>query len=227
MAKRARAEEGGTPADQLFTRRRTTAPAAPDDRGTLLADLTLNAPTENILFGDGGSEGPPMERMTYDDLMDITHKDCFACQRINSDSLRENEYFYKLMKLYTDNSTATCRESVYRLVKEYFDEEIRPLLIQDEDDEGIKEWPLEVIREHFLRHSNYATDEVIRQINITTGLRNHMMNYLVQVDHTKEKVKYDINYIKTMISLNQEIRKLRSMKKELPNLIGYDHVLNY
>jgi hypothetical protein len=213
--------------DRFFTRRRTEAAATSDDRGTLLADLTLDAPTNAVLYGDPDDGEGAMERMTYDDLLDITHKECFACQRINSDSLRENEYFYKMMKLYTDNSTATCRESVYRLVKEYFDEEIKPLLDKDEEDTGIKEWPLEVIREHFLRHSSYATDEVIRQINITTGLRNHMMNYLVQVDPTKEKVKYDINYIKTMITLNQEIRKLRSMKKELPNLIGYDHVLNY
>lgn len=219
------------PPDRFFVARGVPAPrrSAPSaERDSLLDSLNLNALPAGDLFGDGpGDEDANMARMSYEDLMEVKHKNCFGCQRINQESLKENEYYLSMMKLYRDNCGNTCSDSVYRLVKEYFDEEIKPILDVDETDTGIKEWPLEVIREHFQRHTKYATDEVLRQINITTALRDHMMNFLVQVDSGGEKARYDVNYIKVMITLNQEIRKLRTMRKDLPNMIGFDNVLNH
>jgi hypothetical protein len=206
---------------------RASAPSV-ENRDSLLDSLNLNAVPAGELFGDGpGDDDAHMARMSFEDLVEVKHKNCFGCQRINQESLKENEHFLNMMKLYRDNCSNTCGESVYRLVKEYFDEEIKPILDDDDTDTGIKDWPLEVIHEHFQRHTNYATDEVLRQINITTALRDHMMNFLVQVDSGGDKAKYDVNYIKVMITLNQEIRKLRSMRKELPNMIGFDNVLNH
>lgn len=215
------------PPGQFFVPRRTSAPAA-ETRDNLLDTLNLNAvPAGDFFGGADADEDAHMARMTYEDLVQVKHKNCFGCQRINQESLKENEYYLNMMKLYRDNCSNTCSETVYRMVKEYFDEEIKPFLDRDDNDDGIKDWPLEVIREHFQRHTNYATDEVLRQINITTALRDHLMNNLVHVDESKDKAKYDVNYIKVMITLNQEIRKLRSMKKELPNMLGFDNVLNH
>ena len=229
--KRRRTPEGppATPPEKFFVPRPVRSSASSvENRDSLLESLNLNALPAGDLFGDGpGDDDGNMARMSYEDLVEVKHKNCFGCQRINQESMKENEYYLNMMKLYRDNCSNTCGESVYRLVKEYFDEEIKPILEADETDNGIKDWPLEVIREHFQRHTNYATDEVIRQINITTALRDHMMNFLVQVDSGGEKAKYDVNYIKVMITLNQEIRKLRSMRKDLPNMIGFDNVLNH
>lgn len=184
-----------------------------------IAHLNLSTPIGPMVEFSDGMEEDDMEPMTYDDLVTVKHTDCFACENINSASLRENHLYYNMMKLYTDNSTSICRDSIYRLIKEYYDSYIKEKV-------NGREWTLECIKEHFLKHTMYATDEILRQINITAGLRNHMMNHLVKVGG-KTKVQYDINYIKTLISLNQELRKLRAMRKDLPNLVGYDNVLNY
>lgn len=193
-----------------------------------ITQLNLATPIGPMVeFGDMAGEEDEMETMTYDDLITVKYTDCFACQNINSASLRENEVYFNMMKLYTDNSTAICRDGIYKLIRDYFVLHVKPELdLADESEGGVRDWPLECIKEHFLKHTMYATDEILRQINITAGLRNHMMNHLVKVG-AGTKVKYDLNYIKTLISLNQELRKLRAMKKELPNLVGYDHVLNF
>lgn len=224
--------ESGVPPAEFFNqcppvRPRASAPSV-ENRDTLLNTLNLNAlPTIEAAGGDDDYSDAGMERLGFAELKAIKHRNCFACQRINQESLKENELFLNMMKLYKENVTNACGTSVYKLVKEYFDEEIKPVLDSDPDDTELKDWPLEVIQEHFERHTNYATDEIIRQINITTALRDHLMNNLVKVDVTKDKAKYDVSYIKVMISLNQEIRKLRAMKKDLPTMIGFDHVLNH
>lgn len=179
----------------------------------------------NIDCDDIEHDENAMETLSFDDLMKVQHSSCFACQRINQNTLRDNEYYYKMLQLYKDNATGTCLETVYIMVKDYFDTQIKPILDEDEDDDGLKEWPLEVIREHFQRHTLYATDEIIRQINVTTALRDHLMNNLVKVN--SNSAKYDVKYIQTLINLNQEIRKLRSMKSEIPAWFGFDNTLNY
>jgi len=179
----------------------------------------------NIDESDIDLDNSGMETLTFDDLMQVQHENCFACQRINASTLRDNEYYYKMLQLYRDNATGTCLESVYCMVRDYFINEIKPFLDADNEDDGLKEWPLEVIREHFKRHTLYATDEIMRQINVTTALRDHLMNNLVQVN--SKSAKYDVKYIQTLINLNQEIRKLRSMKSEIPGWFGFDSTLNY
>ena len=160
--------------------------------------------------------------ISYDEMTKIEHTNCFACLNITPMSLRENKYHYNLLKLYTDNSTSICKEAIFKLVKTYYDEEIFPITKI--------EWKIEAVREHFLFHTNFPTDEILRQISITSGVRKHLINNLVEKNEDIEsgvKYKFQLNNLKMLISLNKELRILRNLKSELPQMLGYDTTLNY
>lgn len=159
---------------------------------------------------------------------DLTMKDlttyneaqhCFFCTHINTKSLQENEIFYNLMKLYTDNSQSVCKDAIYNMMLQYYDNFIKEHL------DG-KCLSIHEIETHFSLHTSFATDEILTQINITKGVRRHIMNQLAKLDD-EGNVKINDGNVKMLLVLNKELRTLQQMKDELPNHIGYDNTLSY
>ena len=153
------------------------------------------------------------------DLMSYSEaKDCFFCKYINSKSLQENEIFYNFMKLYTDNASAVCKDAIFDMMLNYFNEHIKEhinvnLTVQE-------------IENHFTNHTRYATDEVLTQINMLKGVRRHLMNQVAKMDEDGG-IKINDSNVKLLVSINKEIRTLTQMKDELPNHLGYDSTLNF
>jgi hypothetical protein len=192
----------------------------PKKRNRLLEDMSMLDPID--MGGpqiDHGSGDEPMFPVSFDEITAVQHMECYACNHITAASIGENPYHSRLVRLYTENSTTICKDAIYSLVKRYFDEEIRA-------DVGM-EWPLPVIKEHFLCHTMYPTDEVLTQINITAGLRRNVMNNLIKRDESGANTKVDMNNAKLLISLNKELRILRQLKGDIPSMLGYDANLNY
>lgn len=181
--------------------------------------LDAFADLDPVSTADDMDTEPQMFPVTFEDMTTVKHKQCYACNNITSASLRENKYHANMIGLYTDNSTSICKDVIYRLVKDYYDQEIR--------EQSQQEWPIDVIKEHFLCHTMYPTDEILTQINITSGLRRKLMDNIVQKNEAGDSVKFNINNAKLLISLNKELRILRKMKEEIPNMIGFDQTLNY
>lgn len=185
----------------------------------------LNLLNINMDIDESDGTANTLERVSIDELInEPQYGECFACRYINEQSLNENELFYKLMKIYVDNVCTISRHAVFSLMHEFFQTEVKPAM----SNEGIAvNWTVDEIKTHFQFHTNFPTDEVLRQIRISTSLRNTLINYIVQMSSDKSEAKFDINYIKTAVLLNQEIRKLCSMKKDLPGLIGFNQSLNF
>lgn len=156
--------------------------------------------------------------ISYEEMTRVNHPNCYACNHITPSSIKENKYHYNLMKLYTDNSTSICPEAIYKLVKDYYDEEIKP--------ETQIEWSIEAIKEHFLTHTRFPTDEILRQINITQGVRKYLMDSLIEKTDDEEP-KFNMNNIRMLVSLNKELRTLCQMKGEIPSMVGFNQELNY
>lgn len=154
----------------------------------------------------------------YEEMTRVNHPNCYACNHITPASIRENKYHYNLMKLYTDNSTSICPEAIYKLIKEYYDQELKP---QTEI-----EWSIDAIKEHFLTHTMFPTDEILRQINITQGVRRYLMDSLIEKSDDEEP-KFNMNNIRMLVSLNKELRALRQLKGEIPSMVGFNQELNY
>jgi hypothetical protein len=160
----------------------------------------------------------PSEYIGVDELTTVQHKACFACKYINNDSLLEDETYRALMRLYTENSSNIELDATFELVKEFYDSEIKPVLQMD--------WPLHVIKEHFTRHTNYPTDEILRQIQIKKALREHMINNVVE-KCPNGNTKYDLSVMKQITSLEKDILTLLKLKKDIPTMVGYSEILNY
>jgi len=172
------------------------------------------------LCGDA-EDSSTMVPMTYEDMTAIAYTGCFACENLNAAALRENDVYFRMMKLYTDNAGSICKDAIYRLIKAFFDREVLPHL-----DAG-RDWSLTCIRDHFLCHTMYPTDEILTQISATAGLRRHLMNNLAKKDVADGSITFNLNNIKTLIALNKELRVLRQMKKDIPGMVGFDETLNY
>ena len=185
-------------------------------RQRLLDDIMLSEPINPDGFTP---ECPKMIPVTFDEMTKVNHPKCYACTHITPASLRENKYHFNLLKLYTDNSTSICKDAIYALIKEYYDKEIKP--------NTDIEWHLAAIKEHFQSHTMYPTDEILRQINITQGVRSFLMDNLMERSENGDTVKFQMNNLKMLISLNKELRTLRLLKNDVPGMIGYDQQLNY
>lgn len=146
--------------------------------------------------------------------------ECFACKYINSKSLRENDRFMAMMRIYTDNSSVISKEYIWIMIKRFYDEFIRPQLPSNE-----YPWTIDCIEEHFSTHSRYPTDEILRQISIKQALRNQIANAIVY-DNNQEKT-FDRENIKLLIMIDREIRSILMTKKDISNMIGYCEVLDY
>lgn len=187
-----------------------------EKRRRLLDDLLLSDPVNPDAMSTSEPQTIPV---TFEEMSKVAYPDCYACNSISPASLRENKYHRSLMKLYTDNSTSICKGAIYNLIKEYYDSEIKPTT-------GV-EWSLEAIKEHFQSHTMYPTDEILRQINITQGVRNYLMDYLIERGERDDKMKFNMNNLKMIVNLNKELRTLRTLKNDIPNMIGFDQQLNY
>ncbi|GBG16202.1 Hypothetical Protein FCC1311_116772, partial [Hondaea fermentalgiana] len=138
------------------------AAAAHDATGTFDEDTDMGDDGEN----DGAVVMLPM---TYEQLTEVKFKEtCFACKYINAGSMRENPEFVTLMKLYTENAEAVSQPALFRLVKAHFDRHCRPIVRE--------EWTLPCIEEHFTVHTNYPTDEILKQLKVLTSIRNNMIS---------------------------------------------------
>lgn len=171
--------------------------------------------------GDTVVEDDVMVPITFDEMTKVNHSDCWACHNVTPAAVRENKHIFNLVRLYTDNSTSICKDAIYSLVKEYYDTQIKPKT------QNKVEWSLESIREHFMRHTRYPTDEIIRQIDMAEGIRTYLMDNLAQQNKTDGQIKFNHQNVKMLISINKELRILRNMKQEIPQMIGYDATLDY
>jgi hypothetical protein len=203
-----------------------SSPVSSSKRQRVLDDIMGAAPVDVDSAGLGGVYGDvdteeEMVSMTYEEVTDVGYSACFACENVDAEALRSNPVYLNMMKLYTDNATAICKDAIYKLIKTYFDREVKPRLHDNRD------WSLVCIKEHFTRHTMYPTDEILMQIRITSGLRHHVMNHLVRRNPSGTSVVFDGNNIKTLISLDKELRVLRQLKAEIPSMVGYDNLLNY
>lgn len=179
--------------------------------------------------GDVPDVEPEAEPMDMEELVDISYKRCYACENINSESMNENSSFLEMMKLYTDNATTICKDAIFLLIKQYFDENIKPDL-QDLDvdgpENGCADWSLECIKEHFLCHTQFPTDEILTQLRLKRAIRTHLANNIVE-RKSNGTLKFNLNNIKMMNALDKEIMLLLRSMKEIPSMVGYSEVLNF
>lgn len=200
----------------IFCTRTRMSESPTAKRKRLLDDMLMGPPVDDMShgFGDDKQKIP----VSYEEITSMRHIECFACKNITPAALRENEYYFNMMKLYTDNSTSICKDACFLLVKEYYDRFILPLTNID--------WTLAAIKEHFQRHTRYPTDEVLRQMTIAESVRSVLIEQLAEkTDDGKTTV--NMNNVKLVLALNKELRTLRNLKAELPNMVGYDQNLNY
>lgn len=206
-------------------------------RQRILDDIMLTDTGLGINEEDQNDETEPM---SYEELIDVGYTDCYACKHMNVESLNDNEKYLYLMKLYTQNASAITRDAIYKKIKQYFDEYIKADLIKiekaklefegkpipPEDKIKTEDWTLECIREHFERHTNFPTDEVITQLRIKRALRSRLSNNLIEV--TREgKQKFNVNNIKLLVTLDKEIQALLKLKKDISTMVGYNATLDY
>jgi hypothetical protein len=145
----------------------------------MLTDSNLGIDQEEEVVDDS-------EPMSYEELIDVGYVDCYACKHMNVEALNDNEKYLYLMKLYTQNASTITRDAIYKKIKKYFDEYIKTDLVLIEKakleiegknippDDNIKteDWTLDCIKEHFERHTNFPTDEIITQLRIKRAPRS-------------------------------------------------------
>lgn len=189
-------------------------------------DQRKNSILDELIVTDPVPAEEETEPLDFNEVVDINYKKCYACECINNDAMRENEHFMALMKLYTDNATSTCKDAIFSQIKLYFDKNIKPEHESLEDETETIEWSLECIREHFLSHTQFPTDEILTQLRLKKALRNHLANNMVErkADGT---MKFDIVNIKLATALDKEILTLLKARKEIPSMVGYSEVLDF
>lgn len=158
------------------------------------------------------------EPISLEELIDIDYTGCFACEYLSSDALAENEDYLYLMKLYTENASSMRKEGLFKLIKDYFDKNIKPMVDID--------WTLQSIKEHFTSHTKFPTDELAMQLAIKKSLRNKMAGNLVEKT-PDGGLKFNHMNIRNVIAIDKEIMALLKAKKEIPHMVGYNEVLDY
>ena len=187
-------------------------------RRRLLGELVFNQNGDDEEDVDDGVFRP----VDYDEIVNQEYEDCYACNHINKGSLRDNEVFRDMIRMYTDNAASTMREASYRQIKEKFDAECRQYSDCD--------WTLDQIREHFQKHTQYPTDEVLNQLRIAKNLRDkHLKTLLSKRKNAegKEEIQSHANNMKLLLSIHKEIRDLMLSVEHIPKMVGYDTTLNF
>lgn len=169
----------------------------------------------------------PAVPVPIDTVVSIQHVECFGCLHINTKSIESNESYRNMMKLYAENSFIMSRESLFRLVKEFFDTVIKPELeeIADEGDGAPPAWSLDCIREHFNRHTRFPTDEICKQIQSKRGLRDVLADLIVE---KQADGAYQINHnnLKAHSQIEKDIIALYKQLAERNKLGGYSGALD-
>lgn len=211
---------------------------APDaKRQRILDSIAL---TNTDLGMDEEIEPEENEPMSYEELIDIGYVDCYACKHMNIEALNVNDKYLTLMKLYTQNASTICRPAIFKMIKEYFDEFIVADLILIEkarlEYEGkpippdneivVEQWSMECIKEHFDRHTNFPSDEIIVQLRIKRSLRSRLTNNLIEITPAG-KQKFNSNNIKLLVTLDKEIQVLLKLKKDISTMVGYNPSLDF
>lgn len=180
------------------------------------------------------------EPMSYEELISVGYTDCFACKYMNVENIIKNEKYLKLMRMYTENASTITRDAIFGLVKNYFDTvikvdllniekaklELRKLPIPPDDQIKVEDWTLDCVKEHFDCHTNFPTDEIIKQLRIKRAIRTRLSNNLIEVT-SDGKQKFNQNNIKLLITIEKEIQALLKLKKDIPNMIGYNPTLDF
>ncbi len=144
---------------------------------------------------------------------------CFACLYISKDSMKKTPEYSAMIRLYTENATSQSRAAIFSNVKDYFDKYIKPNLMPGVD------WTVDMIREHFTKHTNYPTDEILTQLDNMSTYRNILESQIAYRDESGLRV--DVKELKALVELQREIRLVRMQKNELPHMIGYDETLKW
>ncbi len=146
---------------------------------------------------------------------------CFACMFINSQSLRNNQKFLLMMKMYTQNSSSCSRDSLYVNLEKFYNTHVRP------DVPGKIQWTVECIKEHFTEHTRYPTDEILTQLDTMRGILR-ILNDTVASERQADRTRMiDERNVKMLVSIQREIQNLLKSKREISTMIGYCEVLNY
>lgn len=202
---------------------------APDNkRRKILDELDLNGPVEEE-FDD--SPDP----MSYDELMDVKYTKCFACDNLHVKAIENNENYAYMMKLYTENSSAICKDAIYKNIHTYFHQNIVPDLLEVKkimEEQGQTEnipdteWSLACIKEHFESHTNFPTDEILFQIRLKKALRNKLSNNLVN-KNKDGTLTFNHKNIDIYMKLEKGIVELMRQKKDINTMVGFSPELNY
>jgi hypothetical protein len=168
----------------------------------------------------GGRYAVPFRApVKFRDIDRTTYHRCFACEFITDASPNSTPEYRAMIKLYCDNSTSRTKDAVFALVKQYFDEVIKPEVAP-------VDWTIESIREHFTKHTNYATDEVLSQLSVMGTIRGALLDTIAFRDESGF-TRVDVKVVKTLIVLQREIRELRKSREKLPQMLGYNENLKY
>lgn len=205
-------------------------------RQRIFDDLMLS--DQSLLPEEDPNDTTPL---SCEELVNIGYNDCYACKYLNVESMVKNDKYLFLMKLYTQNASTITRDAIFIKIKEYFDKYIKSDLIQIEKSqlemEGkhvppdneivVEDWTLQCIKDHFIKHTNFPTDEILNQIRIKRALRARLSDNLVEVVNTTGKQVFDMNNIKLLITIEKEIQNLLKLKREIPSMVGYCQSLDY
>lgn len=186
-------------------------------RMRMMENLVFNEDDDNDDLEDGA-----FHPMDDSDLLVEKYEDCPFCDFINKGSLRDNEVFLDLMRLYTENASGTYREASYRHIKEFWDSNCAEHTGCDIS--------LEQVRDHFEKHTQYPTDEILRQLRIYKNIRNNFLKTVLSKRKNskgKEEIQGHVNNIKVLIQIQKEIRDLLSSIKDIPSMAGYSNELNF
>lgn len=202
--------------------------------------------------------------LDIEDVIQVDIHDCYGCRYLHDESLRVNPHFKKIMEMYTQNAMNNVKDTMFKMIKEYFDVEIKPLAenlkekdieklqeqmeeLEQDDSIGTRkkqtlrkqlesqmehvksaptEWTFEQIKEHFLHHTNFPSDDINNHLRILRGLHKKILNEVV-VPNAEGGIKIHPQNFKYVLELEDRILKWRLRKKDIPNMIGYSQELNY
>lgn len=189
----------------------------------LIANSDAMAEDTSGVFCVDDDETYDFKPVSYDEFQKDGFRDnCYGCRHMNNDSLADNDVYMEIMKIYKDHiGTTMSRDAVFRMVKEHFDEYCKDV----DEGEEVPEWTLDEIREHFDKHTSFATDEIHKQINICKKLRDNLLSS--SIFKKGKETKINNKNVKDIMAIQREIRDLMMLKPKLSTMIGYNENINY
>lgn len=190
-----------------------------EKRMRILQDiLDTNIAMDEEKSVNGDDEELDYKPIRYEELrQDEYSEDCYGCTHMNNDAIQENEKYYYMMKLYTENVSTSSKEAIFRMIKDYYDEYCK-------EDTG-EDWTIESIREHFDKHTNFPTDELNKQIAINKKIRDITLSCIMW--KRGEDVKLMNKNLRDLLALNKDTRELMMLKGRINTMTGYCEKLNY